>query len=355
MMTNKKLIILGAVAVIMIILTVIQSYLSNRPVQSRTLDSHLIQGLDTAAIDKISLGSPDNMITLKKEDKQFHLVDKDNYPASTQKINNLITSVFEIRVNELVTDNPENFKDLDLTDETAKSIIKFLDNEHKLITEILIGKRDVAAKGDYVRLISMDGETDEKAFLSLDVPRLDLDAIDYLDNQFFKTEKKAISKVTVSGPEGMYTISSGDDDKITLKNIPKGKKVKGTVYEDVFTAVTDLTFNDVIKESKLTDKLAFNTTYTCFLKDSGVYTFRLAEQDDKTYVKGASDYTDKSPVRVKTDGGESNEELKEKEAKLLVREASLEFNKMHSGWVYQIPNWKAANMTKKLSDLLEDK
>ena len=254
----------------------------------------------------------------------------------------------------MVTDNPENFKDLDLTEETAKSIVKFLNSEDKPITEILIGEKDVAAKGDYVRLISMDGETDKKAFLSLDVPRLDLDAIDFLDNQLLKTGKKAISKVTVSGPEGTYTISSGDNDKITLENIPKGKKVKGTVYEDVFTAVTDLTFNDVLKESDLAGKLDFNTTYTCFLKDSGVYTFRLAEQDDKTYVTGASDYTDKTPVKVKTGGGESDEELKEKEATLLVREASLEFNKAHSGWIYQIPNWKASNMTKKLSDLLED-
>ena len=353
-MTNKKLIVLSAVAVIMIMLTVIQSYQSHRPGRSKTMDIPLIQGLDTAAIDKISLGSPDNMITLKKEDKQFYLVDKDNYPASTQKINNLLTSSFEIHVSELVTDNPGNFKDLDITEETAKSIIKFFDNEDKLITEILVGKRDEAAKGDYVRLISMDPDASQKAFLSLNVPSLDMDAIAYLDNQLFKTEKQAISKVTVSGPEGTYTISSGDDNKITLENIPKGKKVTGKVYEDVFTAATDLTFNDVVKDSDLAGKLDFNTTYTCFLKDSGVYTFRLAEQDDKTYVKGTSDYTDKTPVRVKTGGGESDEELKEKEAKLLVREASLNFNKEHNGWVYQIPNWKAGNMTKKLSDLLAD-
>ena len=353
-MTNKKLIILAAVAAIMIILTLVQSDLFNRPVQSKTMDSPLIQGLDTAAIDKISLGAPDNMITLKKEDKKFYLVDKDDYPASTQKINNLITSSFEIHVNELVTDNPENFKDLDLTEETAKTIIKFLDNNDKLITGILIGKRDEAAKGDYVRLISSDRKADQKAFLSLNLPRLDTKAIAYLDNQLFKTEKKDISKVTVNGPGGSYTVSSGDDNKITLEDVPKGKKVKGTVYEDVFTAVTDLTFSDVSKESDIEGKLDFNTIYTCYLKDSGVYTFHVAEKDDKSYVTCTSDYTDKTPVKVKTGGGESEEELKEKEAKLLAREASFKFNKEHSGWVYQIPNWKGGNMTKKLTDLLED-
>lgn len=354
-MSNKKLIILGAIAVIMILLTVVQAYLSNRPVRTTTMDSPLIQGLDTADIDKITLGPPHKMLTLKKEGEQFYLVEKDNYPASTQEINNLLTSSLEIRISELVTNDPENFKDLDLTEETGKSIIKFLNAEDELITGILVGKRDEPAQGDYVRLISKDQDADKKAYLSSNVPFLDMTAMSYLDKRLFKTEKQAISKVTVIGSEGRYTISSGDDNKITLKNVPRGKKVKDTLDEDVFTAAIDLTFSDVEKKSDVTDKLDFNTTYVCYLKDSSVYTFQLAEKDDKTYIKVSSDYTDKAPVRIKTDVVESDEQLKEKEAKLLTREASLNFNKRHRGWVYQIPSWKAVDMTRKLEDLLEDK
>ncbi len=354
-MSNKKLIMLGAVAVIMVLLTVFQSYLSNRPVRTMTMDSPLIQGLKTADIDRITLGPPDKMLTLKKGGDQFYLVDKDNYPASTQQINNLIISSLDIRIKEQVTDNPENFKNLDLTQDTATSVIKFLNAEEELITGILVGKRDEMAKGDYVRLISMDQGTDKKAYLSLNVPFLDMTAMSYLDKRLFKTDKQAISKVTVIGPEGMYTISSGDDNKITLENLPKGKKVKETIYENVFSAVTDLTFNDVEKESDDTRKLYFKNTYICFLKNTDLYTFQLAEKDDKTYIRVSSDFTDKEPVRVKKGGAESDEQLKKKEAKLLAREASLNFNKRHRGWVYQIPSWKAVDMTRKLNDLVEDK
>ena len=354
-MSNKKLIILGAVAVIMVLLTVVQSYISNRPVRTMTMDSPLIQGLKTSDIDRIILGPPDKMLTLKKGGDQFFLVDKDDYPASTRQINNLITSSLDIRIKELITDNPKNFKDLDLTQDTATSVIKFLNAEEELITGILVGKRDEMAKGDYVRLISIDQGIDKKAYLSLNVPFLDMTALSYLDKRLFKTEKQAISKVTVIGPGGKYTVSSGDDNKITLNNIPSGKKVKETIYESVFSAVTDLTFSDVEKESDDTRKLDFNTAYICFLKNTGIYTFLLAEKDDKTFIKCSSDFKDKEPVRVKKGVEESDEQLKKKEAKLLAREASLNFNKRHRGWVYQIPSWKAVDMTRKLEDLIEDK
>jgi hypothetical protein len=353
-MSNKKLIILGAVAVIMVLLTVVQSYLSNGPVRTMTMDSPLIQGLKTADIDRITLGPPDKMLTLKKRGDQFYLVEKDNYPASLQQINNLITSSLDIRIKELVTDSPKNFKDLDLTQDTATSVIKFLNAEEALITGIMVGKRDEMAKGDYVRLVSADQDMDKKAYLSINVPRMDMTALSYLDKSLFKTEKQTISKVTVIGPEGRYTISSGKDNKITLDNIPEGKKVKETIYEGVFSAATDLTFSDVEKESAETRKLDFKNTYICFLKNTGVYTFKLAEKDDKTYISVSSDFTDKEPVRVKKGIAESDEQLKKKEAKLLAREASLKYNKRHRGWVYQIPSWKAIDMTRKLEDLIED-
>ena len=354
-MSNKKLIILGGVAVIMVLLTVVQSYLSNRPVRTLTMDSPLIQGLKTSDIDRIILGPPDKMLTLKKGGDQFYLVDKDDYPAYTPQINHLIISSLDIRIKELITDNPKNFKDLDLTPDTAKSVIKFFNAEEELITGILIGKKDEFAKGDYVRLISRDQDSDKNAYLSINVPYLDMTHLSFLDKSLIKAEKEAISKVTVIGPEGRYTVSSDNNNKITLNNIPKGKKVKETIYESVFSAVTDLTFSDVEKESDDTRKLEFKNTYICFLKDTGVYTFQLAQKDDKTYMRCSSDFTDKEPVRVKKGVEESDEQLKKKEAKLLAREASLKFNKRHRGWVYQIPDWKADDMTRKLEDLLEDK
>jgi hypothetical protein len=71
-----------------------------------------------------------------------------------------------------------------------------------------------------------------------------------------------------------------------------------------------------------------------------------------------AEFTDKTPVeKASIDQGgevESEEELKKKEAKLLARDNAAEFTAKHNGWLYEIAEWKAKNLTKKLEDLLED-
>ena len=68
-----------------------------------------------------------------------------------------------------------------------------------------------------------------------------------------------------------------------------------------------------------------------------------------------AEFTDKSPVVKKRGVVESEEELKEKESKLLARDTTIKFNKKHKNWIYEIESWRAINMTKKFDELIEDK
>ncbi len=351
-MSNKKLTILGIIAVVMIALTIIQASFEDRPVKSSNLSMPLIQGLDTKEIAIIELGGSPETITLKKVGKQFAVVNKNNYLAALEKINLLITSSLDIKIDELVTDNPSNHGDLGLTDETANSAVRFLNAKGDLIAGLLAGKDSELAGGKYVRLISGDREVSKKAYLSMNVPLLDTTALGYINKELVMVDKGNIAKVMVSGPRGAYTISD-KDGKILLENVPEGKKLKGEDHEQVFSAITNLTFADVHKEKGDFSKLIFNKSYLAELKDSTVFTFHLAEKNEKTYVKCSSVFTDKSPVRMKRGTVESDEELKKKEAKLLARDASKKFNERHRGWIYEIPTWKALNMTKDFQDLLE--
>jgi len=99
--------------------------------------------------------------------------------------------------------------------------------------------------------------------------------------------------------------------------------------------------------------LTFDKQFICRLKDSTVYTLKIAQKDDKTYAVCEAEFTDKTPV-LKGDEVESEEELKKKEAKLLARENTIKFTGKHQGWVYEIAEWKAKNLIKELSDLIED-
>ncbi|MCK5270143.1 MAG: hypothetical protein KAJ46_05130, partial [Sedimentisphaerales bacterium] len=68
-----------------------------------------------------------------------------------------------------------------------------------------------------------------------------------------------------------------------------------------------------------------------------------------------AEYTGDLNITKKDVTDASEEELKESEAKFLARDAAVDFTKKHKGWIYQISSGKAGNMTKKFSDLLEDK
>jgi hypothetical protein len=62
---------------------------------------------------------------------------------------------------------------------------------------------------------------------------------------------------------------------------------------------------------------------------------------------------DTTPVRKGAEV-ETPEELKAKEAKLLARDGAQAFTAKHQKWFYEIPDWKANNLTRELADLLED-
>lgn len=118
------------------------------------------------------------------------------------------------------------------------------------------------------------------------------------------------------------------------------KKLNNDFANKVFTALADLTIEDVNAESSK-QGLQFDRRYLCRLKDSTVYTIWLARDGNTWFAKCDARFADKTPI-TKTQGEvESDEQLKIKEAKLLARDAAEEFSEKHKGWVYQIPAYRA--------------
>ena len=357
-MSNKKLTILGVLAVVMVLWAVIQSSISNKVGSETDRLTYLIQGFDPSAVDSIVIGKGKDAFTLKRHGNGFVVVNKDNYPAKTSEINSLISKCLGIQTSEFVTDNPANHEDLEVTEEKARSMVKFMkaDPNSPLLTGIIVGKSKELGQGSYVRLLSSDPAASNKVYVASNVPWLGGGVMSYIDEELTSVKKEDIKSVTVTSQNGMYTLKTGEDSNdIVLDNMPAGKKLKSTEANSVFTALTSLRFDDV---KKLPPDMTFENQYMCRLKDSTVYALRIAKKDDKTYVTCVADFTDKTPVEKASieQGGkvESKEELSKKEAKLLARDNAAKFTTSHQGWVYQIADWKAKNLTKKLDDLLED-
>jgi len=350
-MDNKKLILLGIITVCMIAWAIVQSHISNRPRTEAEKSAYLIQGLDPSNIDSIVLGTGENEVTLKRNGRRFVVTNKDNYPAETADINNLIASCLDIKVDELVTDNPSNYKDLGVTEEDAISIVKFLKPDSGLLVGVIVGKGKDQGRGAFVRIIPGN-----KVYVTLERPWIKNQAMNYINRELVTVDRKSIESVTVSSSDETYTLKANDGgEDIILENHPPDKKLKNGDCEAVFTALNNLRFEDVMKETATSSKeLTFNNKFVCRLKDSTVYTMKIAQKDDKTFITCLAEFTDKNPVTKEEGIVESEDVLKEKETKLLARDKAEEFSSRHGNWVYEISENDTGNLVKQLSELFED-
>lgn len=348
-MNNKKLTILAVVALALVVWAVVQSRIVSRPPTQDRKPQYLIQGLDPAEIATIVLGKGGETITLKRQAGRFVIVEKDNYPAPNREINNAITACLDIQTAELYTDDPENHEDLGVTEEKAQIVVEFYRADSSLLTGVIIGDTKQTGKGTYVRLLNSD-----EVYVAPETTWIDNRAVNYAGEDLISIKRSDVDSVTVTGPNDVYTLTQDPNSGIiTLQDMPRGKKLKGREYERLFAALTSLRFEDVKKLSQQQQNLGFDRQFVCRLKDSTVYALSITRTDGKTYITCNAEFTDPEPI-TKERAVETEEELKKKEAKLLARDRAEGFSRKHTGWLYQIPEYKAKILTKDLSELLED-
>jgi len=347
-MSNKRLSFLGILAAASIVFAVFVSQFVNKSKQASAPAGYLIQGLDPAAVAKIVISTDGNTITLNRQQNGFVVENKSNYPASTKTINALITSCLNIKIVEFYTEDESNYEDLGVTEKSGQAVVKFLDANSQVITGLIIGKDCPSGGLYYGRLIN-----DSKVYVMDNVPWPGASPVEYINKELVILNKAEIASVTVKSPSDSYTlIPEANGTEVILKETPAGKIQKDSECQSVFSALANLSFEDVNKVSDKPD-LKFDREYGCLLKNSTLFLIEIAQKDSKTYIKCSADFTDKTQVK-KEEGVESQEELKKKEKKLLAREKVKKFQDATSGWVYEIPSYYADKMTKPMKELVEN-
>ncbi len=348
-MDNRKLGILAVVAAVMVLWAVLQARLSGGRRALPAGPTYLIQGLDPADVDSITIGKGKNPIKVQRQEGRFVVTNKANYPADTKQINDLISKTLDIKTSERVTGDAKNHEDLQVTEDKARSVIKFFKSDGSLLTGVVVGESKESGRGTYVRLASSND-----VYLTEESPWFRDRAVDFVNQELVAAKREDVNAVTVTTPEGTYTLRSEKGDNVRLVNMPADRKLKDSDAKSVLTALTSLRFEDVNTPQQVTG-LTFDHEYLCRLNDSTEYRLKLAKKGEKTYLLCEADYLDKTPVTIKPNQQDSQAELKKKEAKLLGQENAQKFTLRHKGWIYEIADWKAKNLTMKQSALLEDK
>ena len=123
MISNKSLAVLLAVTAAMVVI-VLALYSGNRAAkQEFQPGSLLIQGVAPEKIQTISIVHGKDTVTLKRQDKGFVLAERDDYPASVNRINELLLACLEIRCRSKVTDAKENYRELGVEEGAEDAVV----------------------------------------------------------------------------------------------------------------------------------------------------------------------------------------------------------------------------------------
>lgn len=347
-MSNRNLMILAITAVVMVLLAMVTTKMAR---QSRTTvegSTALIQGLDPDKVMKIVITSQtDGTLSLERRGSGFVVADKHGYPAKTAEINELITTCLDIQTSGAYTESAQNHEALGVSDEEAEKSVRFYGSDDKMITGILLGKQRDQDQGKYVRLAGQDA-----VYITYQIGWVSTRAKDYMETDLGSYPKAEVESVTVKAPDSQYTLVKDEQGRVVPQSeYPEGLEPKQYEIDAVFQALDRVSFEDVYKAG-IRDDLVFDHTYICTMDTSARYTIELAVAGDETFIRCSAEFLDQTPI-TKDRGVESEEQLKEKEAKLLAMDAVEEFNARHQGWVYKIVNWQKENFTKDFDALFE--
>ncbi|MCH7919273.1 MAG: DUF4340 domain-containing protein [Planctomycetes bacterium] len=346
-MSNSRLAILGIVALSTLGIAV---QLARSPQHAgRKFDgpSYLIQGLAVEDIFSIELSDSEGKTSLARKGESFVVVDKGRYPADNTQVNDLITTCLDIKTVAIVSDDATNHADLGVTEETAKYVVKFLKEDGSLLGGVIVGHSKQESSETYVRLANRD-----EVFVADRSPYIRLEAIDYVNKELLSVKEEEIREIHGTSADGIFVLDANEGpDDLRLVNMPAGKTLRNSEAKLVLRALSSLRISDVEKGPR--DDLDFGRKFICQLKNGIIYSLAIAEMNDVTFMTCSAEYVG-AKVSMQTGKVDSEEELKEKEARLLAQEKSMKFQRKHENWVYTVPTWKANALKKDMGDLMED-
>jgi len=148
---KRKIITLSIILSVLVIGYVLGIVFSPERVEKRRANVPLLTGIEKDKVWKIKVKSKDGELVIAKNSNGWSLsINNESFPADKNKIERFIDAVEKVKKSKIITNNPDNWKNFDVTKNTAKRFILY-DKNNKEISDLYIGKEGLGGKGFYVR------------------------------------------------------------------------------------------------------------------------------------------------------------------------------------------------------------
>jgi len=336
--------VIGILAIVTVIAGLLAGQLSQTPTVSTTQTNQALypQLLDILKdVNEIQIKTKASAVSLLKNDEQWGVKEKANYPAAMDKIADVLNGVANLSTVEAKTDKAELYSKLEVEDvaiENSKSVQVTLKKGNDTVADLIVGKTR-PSKGDSSRNeIYVRKATDKQSWVVLGNLTVARQMAEWLDKQVANVEENRIREVVVNHIRVFR--EKTDDKNYQLVDLPEKANIEQPNVRNLARTLDHLNFDDVISANEFNFENPTQATFTTF--DGWEISLILQSKEGKHYVKLSA------IAKPDLITGENKETAVEKLNKDIEQ-----FNQHLSNWVYIIPDHKAKGLLQKREELFK--
>lgn len=362
-MNAKSLTLLIVVTLIVVIAAITLTNQGNTVTEKQKLLPELMSALND--ITTIEVTTANDKFSLIRDDKQWVLPEKHQYPADMSKIRQILVGAAELTVLEAKTAKPELYTKIgvaDVTEKDSTAILLTLKKQDDTVANILVGTEQFVADSDAKEIyVRKAGEA--QSWLVNGNLSIDKAPIDWLNKSVTNIKDERIHEVVIthgSGEKLRIFRESEENQDYQLADLPENKTLSSPyLLKQIATFLNSLNMEDVTVADEVTFD-AKDSTQAVFKTFDGLeITVTLQAKEGKQYARLSA--VAGEPV-IKPEVTESTDEKAEKsettptvtiDKTAQVKNEVADLNKQLNQWVYVLPSYKVDNLLKKSEDLVK--
>lgn len=393
-MRLKTLIILLILAVLLAGLAYYSAQ-KKKPFSSPSaIGTKILPNLPVNRVGKIVITSKDGVTTVSKSKEKWVVASRFNYPASFDKVADMIRELSELKVGQTVNVNPSQLGVFNLVSPgpagtnrptNTGTLVELRDEKDGFLASLLIGKGFMRQQAEpSMEMMNLGGYSDGQYVQTFDgkvylvsrtLARLTESAKTWLADDFINVSPSDLKEISVSGPDRvpiklvpsaqaapLARQAPRDGDSFTLADLrPEEGNLESSKVNQMTGALNRLGFDDVadpaltMKETGLDRPIIFRAT----TKDGLIYRIclgnTLANDNFDRYL--AISVTNE-PLAAQPSSEKAKQETDQKEdqpaaeQKNVSRQAA-ELNGKFGAWIYVIKSYRVEPMLLTRDDLIK--
>ena len=366
-MKQKTLIGLGIAAAVVVVgamIAVQRQQSSHLPeLQSGLLFDGLMDKAATVAAIKLESGA--DKLTLTGSDDRWAVAEKGGYPARFELVKTTIVAMASIETITAKTADPARFADLGLADPDAEqgagTRITLVDAAGAELAAMVLG--EPATGGGNKRYVRRIG--DDQTWLAETDLNVVMNPLAWISTDLLDIQPDRVQRISITTPEGGTALIEKPDRKAedyALKDMPEGHELRAVSSLDMVVAgLSGLRAEDVAPRDQVMTAEAPRTVARFETYEGLVVTAESITKDDKTWASFSAAFdpalvVPEAPIvqvpgetTAKDETGEDQDA--DAEEPFDAAKTATELNQKLAGWAYQIPQFKANQLTAGLDDL----